>query len=144
MWAPLVHDLTTERGTLMICPKSHNILVKQEVSLDVPYNHRFTVNKSDLEKFSPISVEVKLGQVLFFDGGLIHRSGYNASNLMRYSMIGLFHDVFNENFLPVATHYKYMKRTPYEHYYQLFGGEHLKPVMYDELELDEDLKKTSV
>ncbi|WP_131782859.1 phytanoyl-CoA dioxygenase family protein [Legionella gresilensis] len=142
MWIPIVRDATLERGTLMLCPRSHKELIKQEIKLDVPYNHRFKVDFKQLEKFNPTSIEVKLGQGLFFDGNMIHRSGFNSSNHMRYTMIGLFHNIFKEEFLPVATSYKYMKRTPYEHYFQLFGGDHLKPFLYEELE--SDLKNASV
>lgn len=144
MWIPLVHDSDENIGTLKICPKSHKKLIKQCFDKDASYNHRFRVDEKDLQNFESISVEMTLGQALFFDRYLIHRSGINQSNKMRYSMIGLFHDTCDSNFLPIASSYRYMKHTPYQQFYELYQDENAKRLINQELEPDDELRKSSV
>ena len=43
---------------------------------------------------------MKLGQLLIFNSKLIHRSGNNQSNQIRYSLVGINHNISNENFIP--------------------------------------------
>ena len=45
-------------------------------------------------------MELKLGQLLFFDSRLIHRSGENISKEVRYSLVGINHNLDNEFFVP--------------------------------------------
>ena len=43
---------------------------------------------------------MKLGQLLIFDSKLIHRSGKNESSQTRYSLVGINHNIVNEQFTP--------------------------------------------
>ena len=44
-------------------------------------------------EYNPISIEMKLGQLLIFNSTLIHRSGNNQSNQTRYSLVGINHNI---------------------------------------------------
>ena len=45
-------------------------------------------------------MELKVGQLLIFNSKLIHRSGNNVSNQVRYSLVGINHTLDNEFFVP--------------------------------------------
>ncbi len=89
IWIPL-SDITPDLGPLQVCPKSHH-----EGELKVVQNKNLpddasTVSVDEVEpeyiaKYSIMDVEIKKGDVLFFDTELFHRSGVNTSNRMRFS-----------------------------------------------------------
>ena len=89
IWIPL-SDITPDLGQLQVCPKSHH-----EGELKVVQNKNLpgdasTVSVDEVEpeyiaKYSIMDVEIKKGDVLFFDTELFHRSGVNTSNRMRFS-----------------------------------------------------------
>ena len=45
-------------------------------------------------------MELKLGQLLVFSSRLIHKSGDNTSNKVRYSLVGINRNIDNEVFSP--------------------------------------------
>ena len=89
IWIPL-SDITPDLGPLQVCPKSHH-----EGELKVVQNKNLpgdisTVSVDEVEpeyigKYSIMDVEIKKGDVLFFDTELFHRSGVNTSNRIRFS-----------------------------------------------------------
>jgi len=89
IWIPL-SDITSDLGPLQLCPKSHH-----EGELKVVQNKNLRSNVSTvsvdeikpeyIEKYSIMNVEVKKGDVLFFNTELFHRSGVNTSNRIRFS-----------------------------------------------------------
>ena len=51
------------------------------------------------EKYKTIQLEMGLGDILFFDGQLAHRSGHNTINdEIRFSLFGMGHDTNFKNF----------------------------------------------
>lgn len=133
IWAPLIHDSTEEIGTLQVCPKSHkDEFAKQRFNPNVGFNHRYTIDPIEIEKYEQKSIELKLGQLLIFDGKLIHGSGKNSTNLVRTSMLGLCHDASNENFLPTAVEYKYLKQTPEAYFYEVYKDENIKSLINEQ------------
>ena len=97
-WAPLVADASVANGTIEICPGSHSEIAKQSYHEGEGDDYRYIVDDDVIKKYNPISVEMKLGQLLIFAPTLIHRSGNNQSNQTRYSLVGINHNVANENF----------------------------------------------
>lgn len=80
MWVPLV-DVPKELGALEIIPKSHKLgllPVGSESAGDFQIVDGFTD-----DQFIP--VETNLGDALFFSSFLVHRSGTNVSNQIRWS-----------------------------------------------------------
>ena len=89
IWIPL-SDLTPELGPLQVCPKSHHegeLKVVQNKNLpgDVSTVSVDEVEPEYIAKYSIMDVEIKKGDVLFFDTELFHRSGVNTSNRIRFS-----------------------------------------------------------
>ena len=99
-WAPLIADASVANGTIEICPGSHSEIAKQSYHEGEGDDYRYIVDDDVIKKYNPISVEMKLGQLLIFNSKLIHRSGNNQSNQVRYSLVGINHHISNENFIP--------------------------------------------
>ena len=89
IWIPL-SDITPDLGPLQVCPKSHH-----EGELKVVQNKNLpsgvsNVSDDEIEpeyiaKYSIMDVDIKKGDVLFFNTKLFHRSGVNTSNRIRFS-----------------------------------------------------------
>ena len=89
IWIPL-SDITPDLGPLQVCPKSHHegeLKVVQNKNLpgDVSTVSVDEVKPEYIAKYSIMDVEIKKGDVLFFDTELFHRSGVNTSNRIRFS-----------------------------------------------------------
>ena len=133
-WMPLYHNAVEEIGTLMVCPGSNKVNpyeVKQIFDPSLDYNNQYYVEKDEVEKYNPISVEVKLGQILIFDGKTIHRSGINQSKNVRCTMLGLCHHVAKDDFIPITAPYKYHGLTPEAHFAEIYGDEQARKRAYD-------------
>ncbi len=89
IWIPL-SDITPDLGPLQVCPKSHHegeLKVVQNKNLpgDVSTVSVDEVEPEYIAKYSIMDVEIKKGDVLFFNTELFHRSGVNTSNRIRFS-----------------------------------------------------------
>lgn len=134
IWAPLYHDADSKIGTLTLCPGSNKIepcLVKQKYDPSLPYNNQYYVDPLEIMKYKPTSIDVKLGQLLIFDGRTIHSSGINLSKHFRCTLLGLYHDTRLDEFNPLTIHYKYEKLTPEEYFYQTYNDTNAKNHAYD-------------
>ena len=133
IWSPFVHDATVDIGTIWVCPQSHKDgMPKQKIDIKVPYNHRYSVDVDEISRYEKIPVEVKRGTLVLFARDLIHRSGKNISEQVRYSMVGLYHDINQEAFQPFTTQYKYYAQTPESYYYEIFKHPDAKKIMYEQ------------
>ncbi len=134
IWAPLYHDATENIGTLMVCPGSNKIdpcQRKQKFNPDSGYNNQYYLEPQEIKPYQPRSIELKLGQLLIFDGRTIHRSGQNISNHVRCTLLGLAHHTGKDEFVPLTALYKYHGLTPEAYFYQLYNDEQAKEHMYD-------------
>ncbi|MCE3259188.1 MAG: Phytanoyl-CoA dioxygenase [Bacteroidetes bacterium] len=92
VWIPLV-DIPKELGALEIIPGSHlQGLLEYEVSND--YHTLKSTNEEDF-----ISVEVKKGDALFFSTLLVHRSGNNVTDKIRWSCHFRYNNIYDESFI---------------------------------------------
>jgi hypothetical protein len=82
VWIPL-QDTDAETGALMVAPKSH---------LKGIYPNKKGIISPDY-KFDFEPIEVKLGQLLIFNQKLVHKSGVNTSNKIRFSIQLRFSDL---------------------------------------------------
>jgi ectoine hydroxylase-related dioxygenase (phytanoyl-CoA dioxygenase family) len=134
VWMPLLNHGNTDIGSLVVCPGSHKDGVgKQHINVEAGYNNRYYIQEEDLSQYKPVSVDVNVGDIMIFDSRLIHKSGSNSSNKVRCTMLGAYHDVLNPAFSPVTMDYKYNGKTPEAYFYELFGDEAAKQIMYDDL-----------
>ncbi len=129
VWVPLLHDSNQNNGSLVVCPGSHKEGVGQQLyNSDSSFNYRFSVPGEDVQKYSPISIDVNLSDILIFDGNLIHASGHNTSKQVKCSMIGLCHDASRKECIPVSTDYLFYEQTPESYFYECFGDENILPI----------------
>jgi hypothetical protein len=133
VWAPVLHHADEEIGTLMICQGSHkNGIGAQLIHPDAQYDHRYSVDPVEIDQYHQKSIAVKLGQALIFDGRLIHRSGINTSRHVRCTLIGLHHDISQQEFFPLSIDYRYSRQTPEGYYYELFHDEKAIPLISEQ------------
>jgi phytanoyl-CoA hydroxylase len=100
-WAPLVVNSTIENGTIEVCVGSHKEgFATQDSMLHEDVHYKYIVNDEIAKKYPVKKLEMKLGQLLIFSSKLIHKSGHNTSNNVRYSLVGIYHNLDNENFVP--------------------------------------------
>ena len=100
IWAPLIHDAKIENGAVEVCVSSHNKIAKQSNEKREKEKYPFIVDELDVVKYEKQIMELKLGQLLIFSSRLIHRSGNNVSKKVRYSLVGINHNLDNEFFSP--------------------------------------------
>ncbi|NND51907.1 MAG: phytanoyl-CoA dioxygenase [Flavobacteriaceae bacterium] len=94
IWIPLI-DIDVELGAVEIIPKSHleGLITKETVDSFGVISNEF--NKDDL--FVPM--EVKKGDIVLFSQFLIHRSGNNSSDSIRWSCHFRYNDLDEESFI---------------------------------------------
>jgi ectoine hydroxylase-related dioxygenase (phytanoyl-CoA dioxygenase family) len=133
-WGPLTHNFTEEIGTLKVCPGSHKDgYGKQFIHTDISFNHRYSTALEDVEKYQHVSVNLELGELMIFHGQLIHASGNNVKqNHVRTTILGLCHDASRDECVPVSTHYKYHGQTPEAWFYEVYGDEKAKEIMFEQ------------
>ena len=89
IWIPL-SDITPDLGSLQVCPKSHNegelkVVQNKNLSSDVSTVSVDEIKPEYIAKYSKMDIEIKKGDVLFFNTKLFHRSGVNTSDRIRFS-----------------------------------------------------------
>ncbi len=100
-WAPLL-DVTMENGTVIVCKGSH-----KEGRIPIPaeyqgqgYSHQFTVSLKYVEKYPLIDVVANKRDLVFFNMDIIHRSGRNTSQKVRFSSLGRYHRILTPDYTP--------------------------------------------
>lgn len=133
-WGPVLHNATEEIGALMLCPGSHKDgFGKQIFHPEKHFNHRYSIEKNEVKQYKKISVPLQLGQMLIFDGRLIHASGKNTdNNKIRASIIGVCHDATQDECIPVSTNYLYYEQTPESWFYEIYNDEKAKEIMFEQ------------
>jgi len=116
-WGPLVRDIKKENGAVEICVGSHRDgTVPQNVNLSPGYPTPYSIDESIVSKYTKKSVELNLGNILFFNPTLFHRSGFNSSKTTRFSIIGMYHSTVNPSFDAPRINLSYRKMDPDEYY----------------------------
>jgi len=108
VWAPLI-DIDENLGALQVIPGSH-LWGLQEAEMDHGFGH--IKEAIDDRRFQ--SIEVKEGDALFFSAFLIHRSGDNRTESIRWSCHFRYNDLSEPTFInrkyPAPYIYKPQKR----------------------------------
>ena len=78
------------------------------------------VDPKIVDKYPNSPLEMKLGELLLFSGYLFHRSGNNISDHVRYSLVGMFHDVSYVPFTAPKLNFQYRGITPQNFYNKTF------------------------
>ena len=92
LWSPL-RDVTSEMGPVEFCPTSHKegifrVLKDAEGS----YGLKIKNEEGIVSKFTSITPEVKIGDMVILDYLVLHRSTPNRSKFTRWGMISRYFD----------------------------------------------------
>jgi ectoine hydroxylase-related dioxygenase (phytanoyl-CoA dioxygenase family) len=123
IWAPLIEDTNKELGALHIMPKSHKVPFQGQVkdtSRTDSNVHRYVGSGDLLGKYEDKIVEMKLGQVVFFDKHLFHRGGNNITDRVRLSLVGVYHSMENPDFKPYP--FNHPKQVTSDEYFDQMVG----------------------
>ena len=79
-WCPMIRDTTIENGTIEIKKGSHKEgIAKQSWNEIEGRATQIIIDPEITNKYETISLEMKVGDILFFDGHLAHKSGKNST-----------------------------------------------------------------
>lgn len=121
-WCPIIRNTTIKNGTIQICPRSHREkIVKQEWRDLKDRATQIIIDDKIVNKYKPLDVEMKVGDLLFFNGHLFHRSGQNMTdNEIRFSMVGMWNTVGIKNFRAPIPKFTFRDLSPREYYLDYF------------------------
>ena len=99
-WCPMLRDTTISNGTIEIKSGSHKEGIAPQKWNEIEGRAtQIIIDKDVTDKYETIQLEMKVGQVLFFDGHLAHQSGHNSTkDEIRLSLVGMWNDVSYEGF----------------------------------------------
>lgn len=94
-WAPVIRNTSINNGTIEICPGSHKAGIACQSWNEIDGRAtQIIVADEVVSKYNNVQLEMQLGEVLFFDGHLFHRSGHNSTiDEVRFSLVGMWNDV---------------------------------------------------
>ena len=101
-WIPLT-DVTEEMGAIHISPESHTsglLVPTQNEKKSELSTRQISVPEEYVKKYEDLVVTVHVGDVVFFNMLLFHRSGVNISDKVRFSVQSRFHTATADDFIP--------------------------------------------
>ena len=117
IWAPMIRDSSVINGTIEICRGSHLEGVARATWNEAPGRAlQVLVDPEVVAKYPQTPLEMKVGQLLMFSGRTFHRSGSNQSDHVRYSLIGMFHDVDHPGFRPASVNFGFCGTQPADYF----------------------------
>ena len=117
IWAPMVRDSSIENGTIEICRGSHREGIARASWLESPGRAlQVLVDEALVAKYERFPLPMRVGQLLVFSGRTFHRSGSNRSRHVRYSLIGMYHDVDHPGFRPAALQFGWKGKQPADYF----------------------------
>jgi ectoine hydroxylase-related dioxygenase (phytanoyl-CoA dioxygenase family) len=119
-WAPLYFDTTLENGTIEVAVGSHREnIAPQSWNEEMGKATQIIIPEHIISKYPCSPIPMKLGELLFFSGHLAHRSGSNTSSQVRFSLVGMYHDIDRTEFMAPRCDFKYRKLDPKTYYDRL-------------------------
>ena len=101
-WIPLT-DITEEMGPMHISPRSHaegQLKLSNKTKKNMSYTTQIPVPEEFVSKYEDLAVRTNVGDAVFFNMLLFHRSGQNISNKVRLATQGRFHTSTADDFIP--------------------------------------------
>ncbi len=111
-WLPLVNT-NKKNGTLIVKPRSHiiNKNVSYSKSKEEKYKSKqFLIKKKFLNKFKSSQINVKANSVLASYANLFHKSGFNYSNKVRFTIVVRFYKVLVDDYVYYRENIKDIKK----------------------------------
>jgi ectoine hydroxylase-related dioxygenase (phytanoyl-CoA dioxygenase family) len=116
-WAPLIFDVREINGTISIADGSHSEGIPSQTWSEVPGGAtQILIPDEIINKYPEIKIEMNVGELLFFSGRLGHKSGDNLGTSVRFSLVGMYHEVEKEEFSAPAITFAYKGQTPKEYF----------------------------
>ncbi len=99
-WCPILRDTTIQNGTIEIKPGSHKEgIPPQTWTEEKGKATQIIIDKNVTDKYKTLKLEMKLGDLLFFNPHLAHKSGHNTTkDEIRFSLVGMWHDTAVHSF----------------------------------------------
>tara|TARA_Y100000361_G_scaffold92675_1_gene82717 strand:- start:6224 stop:7114 length:891 start_codon:yes stop_codon:yes gene_type:complete len=121
-WCPILRNTTKENGTIKVMPKSHKEgIAKCNWTKEEGRPLQIIVEESVTNKYDSLDLEMEIGDLLFFDGHLIHRSGTNSTrDEVRFSLVGMWHNTNYESFKAPCPDFKSKTISPEEYFKKTF------------------------
>ena len=101
-WIPLT-NVTEEMGAIHISPESHKgglIIPERNEKKNGSSTRQISVPEEHIKKYEDLTVPVDVGDVVFLNMLLFHRSGVNISDKIRYAVQARFHTATADDFIP--------------------------------------------
>jgi len=119
-WCPMMRDTTVANGTIEIKVGLHKEgIAKQSWNEIEGRALQIIVDPLITEKYKTLQLEMKVGDVMFFDPLLAHRSGHNSTNNeVRFSLVGMWNDIEWQGFRAPKPEFKSRTISAKEYYYQ--------------------------
>lgn len=117
-WCPILRNTTIDNGTIEIKPQSHKEGIAKQTWNEVKGRATQIIIDDDiLDKYKTIQLEMEVGDLLFFDGRLAHRSGTNSTaDEIRFSLVGMWHDTSHLPFRAPLPNFESRTITAKEYY----------------------------
>ena len=127
-WAPILRDTTVENGTINIKPGSHKEGIAAQTWNEVEGRAtQILIDKDILSKYKSVKLEMKVGDVLYFDGHLAHASGNNTTeNEIRFSLVGMWNDTSTKEFKAPLPCFKSRVEEPIDYFRNIFGSKRIR------------------
>lgn len=120
-WAPLIRDANPENGAIEFCVGSNKDGIAKQSFRDIKGDaNPFIIEDKIIEQYQKKQVDMTLGQFMIFSSRMIHRSGHNGSNNVRYSLVGMYHATDTEFFVPPKLNFEFKNISPAEFYHETF------------------------
>jgi co-chaperonin GroES (HSP10) len=101
-WIPLT-NVTEEMGAIHISPESHKgglIIPERNEKKNGSSTRQISVPEEHIKKYEDLIVPVDVGDVVFLNMLLFHRSGVNISDKIRFAVQARFHTATADDFIP--------------------------------------------
>jgi ectoine hydroxylase-related dioxygenase (phytanoyl-CoA dioxygenase family) len=106
-----LQDISEENGGLIICPGSHKrgfLGVSDSGTKDAyEESEQLTVSGTEVSRYEEKNLELKLGEVLFINMNLLHKSGHNSTNRFRFSALARIHKIGADDYVPFENIFAY-------------------------------------
>ena len=122
-WCPMMRDTTIENGTIEIKKGSHKEgIAKQSWNEIEGRAIQIIIDPEITNKYKTISLEMKVGDILFFDGHLAHQSGKNSTkDEVRFSLVGMWNDTSYKGFNAPKPNFMSRTISSKEYFDQIMG-----------------------
>jgi ectoine hydroxylase-related dioxygenase (phytanoyl-CoA dioxygenase family) len=116
-WAPLIYDVRAENGTISVADGSHKEGIPEQSWTEIPGGAtQILIRDEIISKYPKIEIEMNVGELLFFSGRLAHKSGNNISKNVRFSLVGMYHDVSKVDFIAPSIAFNHKHEDPKKYF----------------------------